>query len=1179
MFFKRLEIHGFKSFADPVTIDFDRGITCVVGPNGSGKSNICDAIRWVLGAQSARALRGDKMEDVIFAGTANRRSRGMAEVTLVLDNTDQQLAVEYNEVAITRRMYRSGESEYLINNNRCRMKDVRSLLMDTGIGVEGYSIIGQGKISDIISSNTESIREILEETAGIVTYRSKKEEAQRKLISADANVERVNDIIGELEDRLPGLEKESKKASRYLELRDRHKELEVNITLRHIDDLELKYEYLKDDIMETGQQLDELRDQSHKDGDFLREEEERRKELDRLLEEARSQQVALTQREHRETSAFELNKQKMESQEKDKQRLEEEIVQLRETMDREEENSREAFRHQKEWTEKTDALQQQLEEKIVAFERRQQEEEAHRTSLNDKQNTLIQLQQKTGESRVEKQGLLALQQTLENRRQQLLLQKQGREEGLQETKTLYTKAVEEKEQLQSDEMEAQQSLEESQQRRNALVEESSHMQQQLESIRVEKGNLFGRLRAMEEMEANYEGFNAAVRFIMKQNMDGMDGVVAQLLQVPKGMEIAIETALGGAMQNLVCQDDKVARQGVDLLKKNQAGRATFLPLASLQPRKYSGNQQLEKADGFLGYGSQCVTYLEKYAKIAQYLLGNVVIAETIDKAVAMAKISRSFRIVTLDGEIISQSGAITGGRFKRKSAHIFERKAELTALQQKVETLGRQEAEIQQQQIQQQKKQETLQEEINTWREKASMLQQQLLAKSNEIAFFESTVEEGEAASQQWQRELDDIGRQQQESKEELNQLEGRISQAEKEKIDLETTLESDLDKMRQQETTTAGDKEEITWLRIQLGNAMGEKNRLDDATARAREVISSCKNNMENRRRQIQKLEEDMASVGNLLEQETISLGEIREEQDHLRVYLSDLTGEKKELVSSYEEARASKERMDVTIEKLAGQHTEMGIQQARLETQLENARNKLWEEFDISYMQALEYRKEDFAVNAAVKENRQLKKEIRELGDISLSSIEEYKNVNERYEFLAGQRQDILQSQKELQDIIQDIDKIIKRKFKTSFDQIVENFERVYRELYGGGHARIVLTDPADPFGSDIEITAQPPGKQLKSINLLSGGEKTMTAIALMFAVLKTKPTPCCILDEIEAALDDSNLNIFGRYVRKFSGVQFTLITHQKATMEHADTMYGITMPESGVSRVYSLRMEDPA
>ena len=1178
MFFKRIEIHGFKSFAEPVIIEFDRGITCVVGPNGSGKSNICDAIRWVLGAQSAKALRGDKMEDVIFSGTAARKSRGMAEVTLVIDNGDGALPIDYKEVAITRRMYRSGESEYLINNARCRMKDIRELIMDTGIGVEGYSIIGQGKISDIISNNTESIREILEETAGIVMYRSRKAEAERKLKNATDNMDRVNDIIGEIEGRIDGLKEDSEKATEYLALRDRHKELEINITLKNIENIQLKAEEYKDDVKQLAEKIEAQESQRGAIAEKLAARDRRREQIDADLEEGRAHELALTEELNVLRGKQELDAQKIVQLTQNRTRLEDEIRDFGERAEREKENAASLEEERAEVHAKLASLRADLEKAIAENAVKNGDVAAMAAALDEKKNGLFQIQNTIARKQAEIYSMDGLKETL-RRRKEVVLAEEEREGVSSDVSEQTKKEAEEAFRVLNEKEEAQKAANIAvAEKRGSLTAKESGCLSDVSAKRVRYGELTARKRALEEMQAAYEGFGGAVKFIMGEHLAGVHGVVADLIEVPKGYETAIETALGSALQNVVCEDDATAKKAVGLLKKNNAGRLTFLPVRSIRARDLRADRKAENAPGFKGYGTDNVRFDEQYRTIMEYLLGNVIIVDDMDHAVAMSKVMESrARLVTLDGEIINAAGAITGGRYKHKSTNIFERKNEITALEERI-AAAKAEADKAEQALEDVRaERDQLAKELEDGQAALSSLRVERFNKQNEIRAIEQALKEMMSGSERRQKELASIAEEERKADELVVQGNLDIEKLGEEKKVKEAEIEKDQAAYEVRRREVQKDSDAITEARIAVTAQDSEVSKIDAVAERIDSAIREFEGRKAAREDELQRQEKELERLTQGQEDDSAPIREKESQKQAVRETLDLLAKEKEELLAAIEAETAERDEADRAQTALQDQKYELEIKMARQDTQLENAKEKLWDEFEVSYLQAIEFKKQDFVMSSAVKENREIKSRLKELGEVNVGAIQEYAQVKERYDFLTGQREDITTSMDELNGIIRDMDKIIRSRFKSSFDQVVENFESVFRELYGGGHATITLADKDDPFDSEIEISAQPPGKQLKHINLMSGGEKTMTAIALMFAVLKTKPTPCCILDEIEAALDDRNLEIFGEYLQKFEGVQFTLITHQKATMEHADVMYGITMPESGVSRVYSLKMED--
>ena len=974
MQFKRIELNGFKSFADPVTIEFTDGITCIVGPNGSGKSNISDAIRWVLGEQSPKMLRGGKMEEVIFAGTQNRKPKGMAEVTLVIDNSDHELPIEFDEVGITRRMYRSGESEYLINKTPCRLRDIRELIMDTGIGVEGYSIIGQGKISDIIDNKMDSRREIFEEAAGIVKYRTKKNEAERRLEGANNNLSRVNDIVHEIEGRIGNLKTESEKATEYLDIRDKYRKVEINVILKNIELAAEKSEAVTTEVAELDKAMNNCKAGRDAIDEQLKLAREKSANLEEQLDSLRAELMEKTDEIHFISSRTQLNEERKSSLEREKERLTQELSTIEEKLNRESENAKNA---------------------------------------------------------------------------------QTAGAAVQEEMTQAKALVSEK---------------------HAIVAGFETKIAQSEELRLNYNRMVARARLLEELEKSYEGYNGSVRFMMNQNLAGVSGVLGDLLIVPKGCEVAIETVLGGKLQNIVCDDDAVAKKAIEILKRNQAGRLTFLPVDNLRPQKAIEIDELQNCQGFMGLASEMVKCKGDVQVVVDYVLNRVVICKTLDDAIGMTKSHPGpYKAVTLDGEVINAAGAITGGSLKSTVGNILSRKAELDQLAIDIEVAAKEVAEL-----------DGLREKLAQAREDETAAR---LAESNALVRAQGSKD-----------------------------LEARVMQSLK---DLEADKNAALKGLDDVEIQ----KSEIAAFSETAVQALTDKEAEKDAVQKA---IDDA---IESRRADI--------DATNALEEKRVA-----------------------------EESR---------LYDIQAKRHDADIRMARFETQTESLKEKLWDEFEISFAQAQELTDPDFVFSKALKESREYRARMRELGDVNVGSIEEYKQVSERYEFLTAQREDINKAIEELNSVIADMDKTIKVKFKESFEAVCENFESIFAQLFSGGHARLTMEDPENPLETSIEIEAQPPGKKLQNMKLLSGGEKTMTAIALMFAVLKAKPTPFCILDEVEAALDEANIDRFAEYLSEFGTTQFALITHQKATMEYADALYGITMPERGITQVLSLRLGD--
>lgn len=1177
MYFKRIEMHGFKSFAEPVTIEFHRGITCVIGPNGSGKSNISDAIRWVLGEQSPKMLRGGKMEEVIFSGTANRKSRGMAEVTLVIDNEAGILPIDYNEVAITRRMFRSGESEYSINNNQCRLRDIRELIMDTGIGVDGYSLIGQGKISDIVSNKTESRREIFEEAAGIVMYRTKKAESERKLSGAAANLERVNDIIGEIEGRIDHLREDSIKAKEYIELRDKNKELEINITLKNIESLELKNEYIKDDIAELKNKLDESRDTREAMARQLAENKQKSEHLEGLITEGREKLMQSIEEINRLVNQGQIAGERISTIKTNTERLTDEIGTLEEKLEKERQHAEELHRSKAQADRELEQVNRALQEKIQA-RAALTDQISQADSLADQyKEEIFRAHSAIGSHKAEISSLENLRETLQRRRTQIQAEKSSGEDTNRDTLDALNKLRADKVKLEEEQSQTKQELAQKTDKYNLSLRKEQEQKRALEELRISIGQLSSRKKTIEEMESNYEGYNYAVRFIMRSGLAGILGTVAELISVPKGFETAIETALGAAMQNIVCEDDQSAQKAIARLKENKAGRLTFLPISSIRANRGNYDRRLEQEPGFQGFGTDCIQFDRRYQTVMEYLLGRVVIVDTMDHAVKLSKKAAGLRFVTLEGEIINAGGAITGGRYKNKTANLLERKAEVADLAKQLETAGQEKTNGIDHLSRLKEEIEGFQAEIADLEQIARKLEMNIFSIENELAVTESALNDFKTNSGKWEKELENIRSEQESSQKMIRQLEEKIRTEEKTMAEKELLAEEQLRLSDQKSEQLSNINEAITAARIEAGACESKKAGADDLARRVNATIGELEQEKQQKEQQIAALTAEKNSLSCGHTDLEADVKEKEEAKENLETYLEELTQERGEAASKADKLAMEKEELDHQVNALQDQKYELEIKEAKNQTQLDSYKEKLWEDFEVSYIQAMEFKKQDFVMSAAVKENRQIKSRIKELGEVNIGAIAEYETVSERYEFLTSQRADILEAMNSLSGIIEDMDRTIKARFKESFDQVVVNFEKVFADLFGGGHAELRLDDENNPLESGIDIIAQPPGKKLQNINLLSGGEKTMTAIALMFAVLKTKPTPFCILDEVEAALDDANIERFARYLKTFEDIQFTLVTHQKATMEHADVLYGVTMPEQGISKVLSLNMGD--
>ncbi|MBR1990321.1 MAG: chromosome segregation protein SMC [Firmicutes bacterium] len=1178
MYFKRLEMHGFKSFAEPVVIEFHEGVTCIVGPNGSGKSNISDAIRWVLGEQSAKMLRGGKMEEVIFSGTANRKSRGMAEVTLVIDNSTGILPIDYNEVAITRRMYRSGENQYLINNNQCRLRDIRELIMDTGIGVDGYSLIGQGKIADIVSNKPESRREIFEEAAGVVMYKTKKAEAERKLASTNANLERVNDIIGEIEGRIDGLREDSIKAKEYLELKEKYRELEINITLKNVEKLDIANSAIKEDVEQLNENIETLNVQKKSMDEQLAGDRARNENLEQLSNDARDKLLVKIEEINRLTNKSQLDSEKLAGIDRDYIRITEEIQSLDEKLSREAANAEELEENKDRVLENLKNEETRLGEKVGAYNQVMSRSLEINEAVENAKNEMFSLHSRVSAKRSEAKSMDSYRESLAKRKAQLLSEGAEIEKNSKAFIEAAQRGKQQKAETENNIKETAEKLTEAKKLQAEINEELRSLSKQGEDVRIRAGQLSARKKTIEEMENNYEGYNGAVKFVMKSGIRGIEGVVAELMKVPSGFEIAVETALGGSLQNIVCQKDANAKEAINALKNNKAGRLTFLPMESVKGSITQPGSKVTGAPGFKGMASDIVEFDSKYEGIFQYLLGKVAVVEDMDSAVSLSKVAGSgIRFVTLDGEIINASGAITGGKYKNATANLLARRSEIDKLNGEIAGLKKEYLRIEENIKDRTEDNLETAENIVKLEEKLRNLQIEAANINAQLNVLEENTKEIQQTGAKRERELASIEQDSEKAEKMASDILAEADEAEKRIKVLDQEISDGMEKAEAIKDEVTQASEEITRARIAKTDWDNKLEAVDQLLSRVQDAIDDLTVQIDDKNDQLEVLEKQKNKI--LFSSEDVEglVEGLTKEKTELEDYIAQIAAEKSVLVEALGKMTAEYSTIGDKLNSYQDQKYQQEIKLAKNETQLDTIKDKLWEEFEISYVQALEFRKDDFVLTTAVKESREIKNRIRQLGDVNVGSIKEYEQVSERYSFLTEQRSDITVAMDELKAIIDDMEKTIKSRFKENFDKIVDNFEDIFKELFGGGHAELRLDNEDNPLESGIEIIAQPPGKKLQNINLMSGGEKTMTAIALMFAVLKTKPTPFCILDEVEAALDDANIDRFAKYLRKFYDIQFAIVTHQKATMEHADVLYGVTMPEQGISKVLSLRLGD--
>ena len=1172
-------MQGFKSFADPVVIDFHEGVTCIVGPNGSGKSNISDALRWVLGEQSPKALRGGRMEEVIFNGTESRRAKGMAEVTLVIDNSAGILKIDYSEVAITRRMYRNGDSEYLINNNQCRLKDIRELIMDTGIGVDGYSIIGQGKIADIVSNKPEARRAIFEESAGIVAYKTRKAEAEHKLEKTQQNLDRINDIVSEIEGRIGTLKDESEKAEKYLKMRDRFKELEVNITLRNIDNAEKRAADYKEQEKELQERIDAAVEGKRSVDEESGALEAKRAELDGKAEDAHNRMLSAVQEINEKKQQNQHSEERIVSIKAEKQRLATEIEQFNRKLEISSAELKSLTADHDEAEAKNAAAAENLRVKTEEYDKIASDTSGFNKIIDEGNDKLFKLHSEAAAKKSEAKSLENYRDTLTDRQKEIEKEKNDLSEQLGSEDARLKSFGSSLEEAQKEKERIDAVIASGAAKKVELNSTIAKLRESKEQLTITSSKLSARLRTLEEMEHNYEGYNYPVKFIMQAGIPGVIGVVAELIDVPRDLETAVETALGAAKQNIITEDDQSARKAVAELKSSKAGRLTFLPVASIDGTYTEPSGDVKNDPAYLGIASDLIDFDEKYQDVMDYLLGRTAVVKTIDDAIRLSKKSRrqGLRFVTLDGEVINPQGAITGGRYKGENANLIGRRNEMARLKvQAAETekeLSKTSADLEKAE---KDLAETTDEVAKAERErfdndvKLSGLQKDAGAIGSGIDDIKQRIEKATAETSEIDKELErnasmaeGLIKESQDAEEEIKKVSAEIEQA----------MSGYESRQRQSEDASRA----LTEARIEANKWSSKLTSINEILMRVTRESDGYTADIKAREDQTFILEQELEQITTGRENWSEEAEQLEKNKESIEREIKKLNKEREQVSERIAGISGELRQKEDEINAIKDERFQLEIKTARNDAQEEQLKNKLWEDFEISYAEAQDLRWENFAMGKAQQESREMRDGIRELGDVNVGAIEEYQQVSKRYKFLTEQREDVTTAMEELNGIISDTDKTIRSKFSENFNKVEERFEKVFEELFGGGHAELRIEEGEDMLEAGIDIIAQPPGKKLQNINLLSGGEKTMTAIALMFAVLHVKPTPFCILDEVEAALDDANIDRFAGYLKHFMATQFAIITHQKATMEHADVLYGITMPEHGVSQLLSLRLGD--
>lgn len=1192
---KRVEIAGFKSFPDRVEVAFDKGITAIVGPNGSGKSNIADAVRWVLGEQSARTLRGSKMEDVIFAGTARRKPLGFAEVTLVLDNRDKQVKIDYDEIAIRRRLFRSGESEYAINDAKCRLKDIQEILMDTGIGKDGYSMIGQGQIDRLLSSKPQDRRLIFEEAAGITKFKTRREEAEKKLSNEEQQLVRVEDILMELRSREDNLRFQAETAEKYLKLKDELKLYEVSAFIGEYDQLQSQYNKVEEQLNQVLDQITDAREAQAKSREISdrlsKESGEARAILNSFNDQLRE---LMLEQEKAEGDRRVMESQKTHHTEEVQQltvRIEEiknKIHDREETMKKEEAR---ALEFQKELDEKTDALLDlQRDMRLLSEE------------ITEKQRILEGCRR---EGTQLSQDMIELKMNQERQKVQ--------SEQIEKDSENYEA---EKDTLSEDILQAEKSLDELESKRNEILltqeelkttmdeqtESLKKVEETIRSIREEQENamlqmkdLTRKVQWLRSLEEEYEGFSGPVKSVMKQKASygrKIRGTVSDVIAFDKEYMVAMENALGAQVQNIVVEDTKTAKSLVEYLRRSQGGRATFLPMDAVVGRgPVREADAVRSMNGVIGFANELVRALPEYSKILDRLLGNVIIADSFDHGSAVSKKYGQFlRVVTLDGDIFNIGGSITGGSNKQKGNNLLERRTES----------------------------EELKKQLNELRSDADRLQKTVSAKNQEKFGLSAALDANRKKQAEITAEILKIDQEKRQAEYIRSQAENRLNMLEEsfrthadsmeqqeeqsrlvqEKIDAQqakidehnekiAAMENELDEML---ASMNSKKEEEGRSTIAIAGVRQQKQFMEQSKAWEQKEIEAL--GLEADQAMQQRIDLTMEERGTTdeIQKISVSIEELQQKIDAKSEEIQKQTLKVDQTDAQREESLRANESQLKAAAALEKEQVRMEAQLQRAKKDLDDLQERMWNEYEMTYGSAKDLAAGGFANDERMQEAASLSKtkrhqnivrvrnEIRDLGNVNVGAIEEYKALSERLTFLTTQHDDIVKSADDLREIIQRMTERMEKQFSEGFAKVAQAFNVVFTQMFGGGQGVLKLTEGENELEAGIEINVQPPGKKLQSMMLLSGGERALTAIALLFAIQQLNPAPFCILDEIEAALDDANVDRYADFLRQMTGnTQFIIITHRKGTMNAADTMYGVTMEEKGVSKCISVKFAD--
>lgn len=1180
MYLKRIEMQGFKSFADKTVLEFKPGITTVIGPNGSGKSNISDAIRWVLGEQSMKSLRGAKSEDIIFAGTQARKSLGFAEVSIVIDNNDNKLPIEYSEVTVTRKIYRSGETGYFINKVPCRLKDILELFMDTGIGKDGYSIIGQGKIDEILSNKSEDRRHIFEEAAGIVKYRTRKQESEKKLEQTKLNLLRINDILAEIEANIEPLKLQSDKAKQFLDLREELKSIEVGLFIYNINTYKEKLEQLvKDEAIITSQKEAE----DSKMEALQASKEELRQVVDDITAQIENMQnigFESSNKIEKINSEIGISNERIQNNSANKQRLEAEILEVKNRIEELKEEQKQKLEKKTNLTSNKEKFEKELAEKEAELAELSKKLSAKELEIEGKKQIVQDNIDKKYELAAEINTQDVNYENLEKRKKQLKNEIDSVISELDSTRYGKNEISKGFYDIESKRNIAVENLEKSVQAKEQNMQKLKQYEEEISKLTYTQRMKQARHQFLIETEKEKEGYNKTVKSLLvacdkdSSLNKGIHGVLANLISVEKEYETAIEMCLGQSLQNVVTSTEQDAKKMIEYLRSNSLGRASFLPIASVQGKKLD---KLTKMDGVIGIASDLVKCKKEYEQIILSLLGRTVVVEDMDTAIALAKKDKySFRIVTLKGDIISSSGSISGGSVQTKTVNILGRSREIEDLEKELKKLEKQIAD-------KTAEKEEYASSIGDSIEETAKLEKELqeieivyATEKQKMVAVEENITRLENRLAKLKEELTQTEKQKEENRLLKEQKEAEIQALTQQIEELNKVIEEFALNNKDNQKYIDDLNFDITNLKISVTSFDESESSIEEMVERISQDIKNNEQSIENKNQNILAITEENTKLEQTITEYNNQIEQIKQEVTNSGTKVEELKQERiaknEKLVNTENEIQSQFS----TLESLKEQIIKIDVKKTKLEQDLQQVVESLWNEYELTPNSTEEYQKPN-NVATAQKQVNSLRNKIKDLGSINIDSIEEYKKTKERYDFMSEQRLDLENTASKLRKIIGDMTTTMQNQFKEKFELINKNFNEVFTELFNGGKAELILENEENILECGIDIRVQPPGKKLQNMMLLSGGEKAFTAIALLFAILKINPAPFCILDEIEAALDDVNVYRFAEYLKKFcKQTQFLVITHRKGTMEAGDSVYGVTMEENGISKLLSIKLK---